>query len=89
MKKELIEEIQNVIYASESLSDKEKEKYFKFFELLKTYPGNGIVLLLEKTKEELTSGDRKRFEAILKDIDRNLSLVQQGDINKILESAGL
>lgn len=86
MKEELIEEIQNIIYDSQYLSEEKKEKYFKFFESLKNYPGQGIVPLLEGVKKNLTSGDEAEFKSLFEEIEKNLSLAEQGKLDQIVIS---
>jgi len=85
MKEKLIEEIQNLIYNSELFSMEEKEKYFKFFELLKDYPGEGVIPLLERVKKELDSGDKEKIKEIFEGIDKSLSLMKQGKMNELMD----
>mgnify|MGYP001566408008 CR=1 FL=1 len=89
MKEELIKEIQNIIYDSEHLSEEQKEKYFKFFELLKSYPGDGIIVLLERVKEGLTSEDERKFKSVFEEIEKKLSLIEEGKSDQIVSSLGL
>lgn len=89
MKEQLIEEIQNIIYDSNNLSIEQKEKYFKFFELLKNYPGEGIVPLLERIKKDLTSGDEAKFRSVFEEIDKNLALIEEGKLDQVVSKLDL